>query len=271
VAPVAGPLGPQLHLSHLWVLAEPERYSAMEAEISTAGVERWVGDEWLAAFNVYHRQTTGLALPNPLSERVTPDRDPDAIARNSANGVELSLRRLAGRWTGSAGYTYGVSTIRGATVTTLENRDTILADFPSSADVRHAVDATALVRLSAPVRVGGAFTFGSGVPFTQLVLPDTSSRGGDVWVGPPNVGRTPRYASLDLMGDYTRTFGAWEVTGYAQIRNVLGRDNSVTYARSRDCGSAPATPSRNALPECTENFFERGIPRLPLIGVRMSF
>ncbi|MBW3628538.1 MAG: TonB-dependent receptor [Gemmatimonadetes bacterium] len=271
VAPVAGPLGPQLHLSHLWVLAEPERYAAMRADIATVGVERWFGDDWLGSVNVYSRRTTGLALPNPLSERVTPDRDPDATARNNADGVELSIRRLTGRWTGSAGYTYGVSRIRGATVTTLENRDTVLADFPSSADVRQAVDATALMRISKPVRVGGAFTYGSGVPFTQLVLPDTSRRGGDVWVGKPNFFRTPRYASLDLMGDYTTTAGAWEITAYAQIRNVLGRDNSVTYARSRDCSAPSPTSARNTFPECTTDSFARGIPRLPLIGVRMSF
>jgi hypothetical protein len=226
---------------------------------------------WLGTFNVYHRVTTGLALPNPMSERVTPDRDPDAVARNDASGVEVSVRRLAGPWTGSLGYTYGVSNIRGATVTTLENRDTVLPDFPSPADVRHAVDATALVQLSRFVRVGGGFTFGAGVPFTELVLPDTSRAGGDVWVGPPNQERTPGYASLDLMGDYTTTLGSWQITGYAQIRNVLGRDNSVTYARSRECGNAAEIPSRNTFPECRVNSFERGIPRLPLIGVRMSF
>jgi hypothetical protein len=270
VAPVAGPLGPQLHLSHLWVLAEPERYAAMQADIATAGVERWFGDEWLGAFNLYHRLTTGLALPNPMSERVTPDRDPDATARNVASGLELSIRKLAGRWTGSAGYTYGVSTIQEATVTTLENRDTVLADFPSPADVRVAVDATALFRVSQPLRVGGGFTFGSGVPFTQLVLPDTSQIDGDVWVGEPNGARTPHYASMDLMADYTTRMGTWQVSAYAQIRNVLGRDNAVTYARSRECAPVGAVPG-NSFPACTKNFFERGIPRLPLIGVRMSF
>ena len=196
--------------------------------------------------------------------------DPDASANSVASGMELSVRKLAGRWTGSAGYTYGVSTIREATVTTLENRDTVLADFPSSADVRHAVDAMALFRVSEPLRVGGGFTFGSGVPFTQLVLPDTSRADGDVWVGQPNGQRTPHYASMDLMADYTTTMGSWRVSAYAQIRNVLGRDNAVTYARSRECSPVSDVPS-NSLPACTQNFFERGIPRLPLIGVRMSF
>jgi vitamin B12 transporter len=271
VAPVAGPLGPQLHLSHLWVLAEPDRYTAMRAQIETAGAEHWFNEEWLGALNVYHRTTTGLALPNPTAERVTPDRDPDATAQNDASGIELSIRRLSGPWTGSLGYTYGTSTIRDARVTTLGNRDTVLAAFPSPADVRHAVDATASFRVARPTRVGGGFTFGSGVPYTQLILPDTSAHGGDVWLGQPNAKRTPFYASLDLMADYTKTFGAWQVTAYAQLRNALGHDNSVTYARSRECDSVSGTTVSNTAPVCTRDFFAQGIPRLPLIGVRMSF
>ena len=57
--------------------------------------------------------------------------------------------------------------------------------------------------------MGGGFTFGSGVPYTELVLPDTARPGGDVWVGAPNESRTPAYASMDLTADYTATAGSW--------------------------------------------------------------
>lgn len=271
IAPVAGPLGPQLHLSHLWVLAEPGRYSAMRARIATAGVEHWLDEGLLAGLNVYSRHTTGLALPNPTPERVTPDRDPDATAENVARGVELSLRRLTGRFTGSLGYAYGVSTIRRPVVTTIEKRDTILGSFPSATDVPHTLDATGMMRVTDRVRVGGGFTFGSGVPFTRLVLPDTTQVDREVLLGEPNAQRTPAYASLDLTADYTTTVGSWRITAYAQLRNALDRDNSVTYARSRECPVGGVTATRNAPPECRENFFEQGVPRLPLIGVRMSF
>lgn len=271
IAPVAGPLGPQLHLSHLWVLAERDRYSAVRADIATVGVERWLDPEWLAAVNLYRRYTTGLALPNPVSERVTPDRDADAGADNLATGVELSVRRLVGRVTGSAGYTYGWSTIRKARATTLESRDTVLADFPSPADVRHAVDAAVTVRLSKSLRAGGAFTYGSGIPFTQLILPDSTQIGRDPWLGEPNAKRTPSYASLDLVTDYSTTVGRWQITAYAQLRNALNRDNSVTYARSQECPGEPPNTTRGGVRVCAQDSFERGIPRLPLLGVRLRF
>ena len=151
--------------------------------------------------------------------------------------------------------------------------DTTAFEFPNSADVRHALDATLLVEASRGLRVGGAFTYGSGVPYTRLILPDPADESGEVRLGEANAMRTPSYASLDLVAELTRTLGDWEMTGYVQLRNALDRDNRVTYSGSHAC-SAPRAVASEAGPGCHDGVadrFEAGIPRLPLIGVRFTF
>lgn len=263
IAPVAGPLGPQLHLTHLWVLAQGAGFAAVRSDLLTAGVERWLTDGWLVGVNGYHRRSSGVEVPNPESGRIVPDRDPSIGAENRAHGVELLLRRLGPRWSGSIGYTYGISTMYGE----LPEPEPARFVYPASADVRHALDAMLSVRLAESIRLGGAFTYGSGVPFTRLMLPGQSGSERDVVLGPANVERTPAYAGLDLTAEYVRQFGTWEVTAYGQVRNALGRNNAVTYSGSVGCGGGAGG-------RCVDGFrdrFEPGIPRLPLIGLRFAF
>lgn len=270
IAPVAGPLGPQLHLTHLWVQAQPRGgYPAVQADVSTVGVERWFGPDWLLSANGYDRRASGVVIPNPVGERVTPDRDPDVVADNRAQGLELSARRFAERWTLSAGYAYGVSRMY---VDDLIGRDTVRTSYPSVADVRHAVDLSGLAWVGKGVRVGGAYTFGSGVPYTQLILP--SGPGAVVELGGANLERTRSYASLDLTVDYTTEVRNWQVTGYMQLRNALNRDNRITYTGSHRCSEDQPEPDHSN--SCVasggvHDHFVAGIPRLPLFGVRVSF
>lgn len=282
VSPAAGPVGPQLHLSAIWLLATTTRFRpAARADVATVGVERWIGPAWLASLNGYRRQTTGLLIPNPDTGFVAAGREPDAVASNLATGVELSLRKLMGRWTGSIAYTYGTS--RMASTVERGTGDTVRFESPAPADIPHALDVTAMARLGGGFRLGGAFTFGSGVPFTRLVLPDTTLPPEER--NPPRLERpygerTPSYASLDLMLEYSRAVGAWQVSAYGQLRNVLGRENAVTYLGSRACGpgsqriafAAPAVDCRGSEPGVpVKDNFEAGLPTLPLFGVRVAF
>ena len=66
---------------------------------------------------------------------------------NRAVGVEVSLRRLAGRVTGSASYSYGDSRMDAAGM-----------EFAASADRRHVIDATVMVRARDNLLLGAAFT-----------------------------------------------------------------------------------------------------------------
>lgn len=273
IAPVAGPLGPQLHLTHLWALAFPGGYPAIRSDVGTVGLEQWLGSDWLLSINGYRRFVSGMQVPNPTAGRVVPDREADVAARNRARGVEIGIQRLAGQWTGSLGYAFGISKIL---VSDSINFVPVNMVFPASADIRHAFDATLRVQVQDGLRVGGAFTFGSGVPYTRLLLPDTAGEDRSVWLQRANEARTPSYASLDLTVDYTWKRGAREVTAFGQIRNALNRSNAVTYAGSQVCPGKSSSRGARVIGSCesgsdAEDRFETGIPRLPLFGVRMSF
>jgi hypothetical protein len=271
VAPTAGPVGPQLHLSAIWVLAGPaETFPAIQTDVVTLGAERWLGKGWLGTVNLYQRWGSGIKVPNPESGPATPSRVPDAVAENEAHGVETSLRRMGDRWSASIGYALSRSRMESEV---FNGADTVVFRFPSSEDLRQAVDATMMMRMGRGMRLGGAFSFGSGIPYTRVVLSEVG--GPPPRLEEPNAERTPVYASLDLMGDYTRRMGRWEVNAYVQLRNSFNRDNAVTYAGSMDCGGFSAAAAPTSV-DCAgfdgiRDTFEPGLPRLPLVGVRVTF
>ncbi|MGI9182089.1 MAG: TonB-dependent receptor, partial [Longimicrobiaceae bacterium] len=213
IAPAGIALGPQLHLSHLWVLAG-EGVPAVRSDITTLGLERWIGSAWIASANGYLRLSSGIAMPDPTPGLLV-NRPLFVEAENTARGVELSVRRLIGRWTASLGYAYGISEMEAAGMR-----------FPGSADRRHTFDATSALRVGNSLRLGAAFSAASGAPFTRLFPGDTSR------VELPSAQRTPPYATLDLLTEYTRRVRAVELSGYLQLRNALGRENAITYSGS---------------------------------------
>ena len=76
---------------------------------------------------------------------------------------------------------------------------------------------------------------------------------------------------MDALIEWTTSREGWDLTVYGQVRNLLGRRNAITYLGSRiECGSAPLDGA------CPDAFrvvdeFDRGLPRLPTVGVRVSF
>ncbi len=285
VSPAGGPVGPQLHLSATWVLAGASpHFPVLASDLVSAGVEGKWGDGWSFLGNGYFRYSTGVKIPNPFPGPVTLGRVPDAEATNSATGIELTLRRTSDRWTGSVGVA------RGRSMMTLQPRlaeDPVLR-FPSSADIRNSIDASMLYQATRSVRLGGAFSYGSGVPFTRLLLGDgregaspgnivNASTNGSPILGNPNGERTPSYGSLDLVAEYDRSFGRVRATAYLQMRNILDRANAVTYAGSWKCPGAEGLYAMASFDETCQgrsgltDAYENGLPRLPLIGVRIGF
>jgi hypothetical protein len=255
IGAAAGPLGPQLHLGHLWVLAG-RGYPALRADIATAGAELWLGGDWLAGLNAYYRESTGITEPDPTPGQILPDR-PHVEADATAYGMELSARRLVGRWTASVGYALAKA----------ETRYDSLR-YSASADVRHSIDATGAYHLNDLLRLGAAFSMASGIPFTRVIIdPQALPRLDD-----PAAQRTPIYASLDLLLDYTGELAGLNVGAYVQLLNALGRRNRVTYAGSIDrCATAASAPDGCVYGPVIEDRFKSGLPRLPLVGLRIAF
>jgi hypothetical protein len=259
IGAMGGPLGPQLHIGSLWTLVA-EGYPALRADVYTAGAERWFGDSWLIALNGYRRDVTGVLEPDPTPGPIGTTDNP-VEGRNQAWGVELSARRLVGSWTLNFGYAYGESEMR--TDPTEERPEGMR--YSASADVRHTADLTSSYRFGNGLRVGGAFSFASGVPYTQIVVDDPPR------LEEPYAQRTPHYHSLDLMVDYATRLGDNEVSAYIQLLNTLGRKNAVTYAGSHQVCPGASGPSALTCPDhMIVDDFRSGLPRLPLIGFRIA-
>lgn len=244
--------------SYLWLLADGGRVPAIRSDVATAGVEAWFGDGWIADLDLYLRRSAGVAVPRP-EPGLTAGEPLFAVATNDARGMELSIRRLVGRWTVSAGYTLARSELR--------------ADgyrWPAPEDRRHTLDATTLVRALPSLRVGAAFTASTGAAFTrrfssEAVYDEYGDYVENVRTGPAGAQRAPDYLGLDLLVDWTRRFRGWDLNAYVQLRNVLGRDNRARYSGSVEC----LNENNCAGPVLDQ--FEPGLPRLPLIGFRVRF
>jgi hypothetical protein len=264
---LAGPsIHPAFHASHFWVWPD-RRTPAIRSDLVSAGTERWLGRSWLLSANAFARHAAGLALPPPDTGVLGKRRPLFVKGENRAHGLELNLRRISARWSASFGYTLGESLFR---VDSLE--------FPATADRRHVFDAMLGLRVQRDVRLAAAFTGMSGAPFTRafMVTRADCQDFGFGCHGPegariqaPNAQRTPPYASLDMSVHWTRTLGAAEVSAYLQVRNVLSRDNASTYAGSRPVQRVQR-PSGVTFVRF-EDRFEQGLPRLPLVGLRMTF
>ena len=272
------PFGQQWHYAHTWLLAGTQS-PVLRSDVGTLGVERWLGGTWLASTTGYIRHATGVAMEDPRPGSVFPVGWPGVEPRsawvegtNTAFGLEMGIRRLAGRVTGSAAYSLGVSNFKGGQL-----------DFASPADRRHVLDATLMTRAQDNLLLGAAFTAASGAPFTRTFndychdWPDASGNcpapatGPIPFRGPPNAERGPTYDSLDLLVDWTSERLGWSWGAYLQLRNVLGRDNKGVFIETT-CSADSYIGGGCSSPELQRDSFEGGISfPLPLIGFRLAF
>ncbi|HET6363179.1 MAG TPA: TonB-dependent receptor [Gemmatimonadota bacterium] len=259
LAPAGLSVGPRLHPNEVWFLPD-DSIPALESDIATLGGEAWLGEAWLVSATGWIRRTDGTLLLDPRPGPIV-DRETFVAGENRAHGLELSLRRLFGRWTTSLGYAW-----------TRSESEAMGLTFPASSERRHAVDAVASVRLGESWRAGAAWRWTSGAPFTRFFSAVFSCQGAQpctiaepAVVEDPNAERGPTWSTLDLLAEWTRDRGSWALSVYGQLSNALNRDNALTYMGTVRCADA-------GLPcQTIEDEFERGLPILPVVGVRMAF
>jgi hypothetical protein len=241
----------------LWLGAD-DSTPPLRTDVATLGLERWLGATWLVAANAYGRRSAGYLLPDPTPGPIR-DRGAVVVGRERATGLELSARKLGGRVTGAAAYSYGIA-----------RTSTEGFDFPSNQDRRHALDLSLLVRLRPSLQFSSAFTAASGAPYTRM----QSTRGpsepyayfdetaaDSMVAGLPNGVRKPAFASLDLALDWSFSVYGVRAATFVQLRNVLMRDNPGVYFASRLCEG------------CKDLFLinrSTNVP-LPVIGLRARF
>lgn len=255
-----------VHLASLvstdaWLLAGPH-VPAIRSHLATAGLEVWLAPDRTVTVNGFGRLADGVMIPNPEPGPILRRSPTLVIGQNAATGFEVSVRQLAGPVTGSAAYSMTRSRIRATG-----------REFPSGADRTHVLNATGMIQPQTGLRFGAAFTAATGVPFTRALSdsvdcaaePGCDPDAGLPWAGEPNATRGPAYVSLDLLMDWSTRLGEYQLAVYGQLRNVLGRDNATVYAGDGS-GCLVVGCSTAEL----RNAYERGVPRLPVFGVRVQ-
>lgn len=241
----------------VWLVAR-EVVPAVRSDIATAGLETWLGTGRTMSLNAFARRATGIAAPDPRPGRIF-ERPTFVEGENTAYGAELGVRQITGPVTGALSYTLSRSRMEAAGLA-----------YPAAADRRHVFSATAMARATSAIRTGAAFTAASGVPFTRVIataedclLEPGCNPQQLPWMSEPHGERAPTFASLDLLFDWSGRLRSLEVGAFAQLRNVLGRENATVYT-----GDAPScTPV--GCGEDLRSVYERGVPRLPIVGLRV--
>ncbi len=269
----AGPGHDRVALSGLiWTVAG-DTIPAIRSDLVTFGVERNLGEGMVASVNAYQRIADGVRIPDPREGWLV-NRPLSVSATNHAYGADVSLRKIAGRWTGSAAYSYGISEL-----------EAMGERFRAPTSREHSLDLGVMLKVVRELRVGAAFTEASGIRYTRYewVMEECDGTGEAgcrlaTFARPPGAMEAPRYRSLDLLTDWGLSVGRWRISSYAQLRNVLGRENVGAYTTSLPICVKLQGESCNPIlqPDPTSwdprtNRFLSGLPFIPLAGVRVAF
>lgn len=259
----AGETGAHLYFptDRIWLVAGGDK-PVLRGDVVSVGAEVWLGKGWMSAANAYLRESRGVAIPDPVPGRLDELR-PYVFGDNRARGVELSLRRLTGQWTASAGYTLASSEMRSEGMS-----------FPAGEDRRHKLNAAAMLRAGKSLRIGAAYTGMSGAPITRDWRRGGCDESGcDYYMetDTPNAARAPGYASMDLLLDWTWELRRWDLAAYVQVRNVLRHDNSILYNRSEMACPEGWSPEGCSTALVVVDTFDGGLPMIPLVGLRLRF
>ena len=270
LAPAGLTVGPGLAVSHVWRLAG-DSIPPLQSDVVTIGAEYWIGDEWLGSANIYYRKSSAMTLVDP-TPGPKQSRPRTVLGENEARGLELSIRRIAGQVTMSANYTFGISEIRSAGL-----------QFPSPSDRRHSLDFTSAwmvprTFLGGSVRLVAAHTAASGAPYTRIhpgryvcnyELDYCTEFVFDI-LELPNDARAPWYSALDMLGEWTKYYSAWRFTIHLQLRNLLDRNNDITYAVTR---GGPCDRPTIDTPFCSSaaDEFQPGVRRQGIFGLKIEF
>ncbi len=259
------PVGPRIEgvmqTGRRWVVASRET-PHVTADMATVGAERWFGDHILASATAYLRHSEGVLLPDATPGLLI-QRSPFVEGTTQAHGFEIGLRKLAGQTTGSLGYSWAHTEAKALGISYL---------VPTHR--AHSLDATLLHRLTGSWSVSAALTAASGSPYTRVLDCDTEDCEGVVLDDP--FGRIgPSMGGLDLALHYRHDFAGWWFGAVVQCRNVVGGTNEVTY---RDTEAFCPDGSGILDGRCTDgdpptikDEFVQGVPRLPLLVLRVGF
>jgi hypothetical protein len=232
--------------------ARPER--AIHADLS---IEHRLGSSARVQVTFYDREERDFLRRPGAEPRIAGGQvwfeNPFATFENrlngSARGVEVFVQRLdASGFSGWVSYAYGRHRYRDGV-----DHESFWGDF----DQRHTANLYGLYRLSPRTSLGAKLRIGSNFPapgyFTEIDgRPFLSSRRNEL--------RLPSFARLDLRVNRTFTWSTRRLTLFAEVINVLNREN-VRY-------NPPSIDSRTLE---ARRLYESLLPVVPSAGLLIEF
>ena len=222
-----------------------------------AGYERLVGGTSRLSIAGYDRE-----IPNAIRRagyetrvvgtRVVPGRISAPYQNrvsSTSRGIEVVFERRV---------THGVSGWISYAYARTRDTDTRTGEsFWGDADQRHTFNAYAAVRRSERASFVAKLRIGSNFPITGYIA---ESGGGYVVTDRRNTARLPVYARLDLRANRAFAIRAHRLTVFAEVLNVLNRDN-VRYQ----------PPAINFFTRAATRPFDTMLPIIPSAGLLIEF
>ena len=212
------------------------------------GIERQLDDDIKLSAEGYYKNVRNSLVGKHWTTPDSFDWSPTVldIGRGTARGIEFFLQKKFGRnWYGTVAYALSESRT--------QNPLDTLRTMPGNYDSRHILTAVGSyqfefhkyywyqglpgwfratvggILFSDVSTLGARFRYVSGRPRTPQEWDPTTRR----WVingYQLNSARFPDYSRLDLRLDHKFLFSRWSITAYAEVQNVLNRQNVYYYA-----------------------------------------
>jgi hypothetical protein len=231
---------------------DPER--ALQADV---GVQQAIGQNARLQVTVYDREDRDFlrrpgAEPRVVGGRFVPASRTaryETRVDGSARGIEMMLQRLdANSFSGWISYSYGRNRYRDVV-----SGETYWGDL----DQRHTVNLYGLYRLSPRTSISAKLRLGSNFPAPGYY----SESDGKYYVAETkNEVRLPSFARLDLRLNRTFTWSTRRLTLFAEVINVLNRENVRYHPPSIDIRTLEA-----------RRLFESMLPVVPSAGLLFEF
>jgi hypothetical protein len=237
-----------------WGTAGLGRERAIHVDL---GIERTIGRSARMQLTVYDREERDFLRRPGAETRVVAGR----LVRGSTSaryetrldgfsrGIEVFVQRLdSNGFSGWLSYAYGRHHYRD-----MVNQESFWGDL----DQRHTMNLYGLYRLSPRMSVSGKLRVGSNVPAPGYY---TESDGRYYVSETRNDLRLPSFARLDLRLNRTFTWSTRRLTLFAEVINVLNRENARYHP-----------PSINGQTFEARRLFESLLPVVPSAGVLIEF
>ena len=221
------------------------------------GFEQWFSPEVNLTVEGYYKDLRDILTVN---REFMDEDDFFFVGRGEAYGVELLLRKTAGRVMGWFGYSYAHT-----------KKEVNKRAYYTKYDRRHSLNAVLNYRFNSNWGANFRWTLGSGLPYSRIIgryRHREYSYWEDQWFdydyewknieGTKNGFRYPVYNRLDMSLARNFEFRKWNLQMYIQVINVINHKNILWYYFDYDV----SPPKRKEL-----SMF----PILPTLGFRATF